>query len=233
MIRRNFALGLSSRDGRYLALRVSRGETKPYRVDWLETLPAEAPGGAPCWKELLKSVKQTSFLIPTDTCTLVQARLPELKPAEIQQALLSMIQKLKNGAPGHWLIDYFRRPASEDAPATPQTVTALCLERPMLASLLDALDEAARPQHALPAAIALDELLRWDLARGEEEPGIWNLVHVGGGERFLVISDTRGPRLLRALPPDLSDGGDGDEYIDRLLTEVERSNFFAQQGDAG
>ncbi len=234
MIRKHGALCLAPEGDRYWATRVSRGEEKPYRVDWLEPAPAEALLGAENWKDIAKHLRQTLLLLPSESCTLIQARIPVMKGPEITQALAGTIQKLKGGVAEHWLIDHHRRSADPDAPAnTVPPVSGLCLELPHLMPILEPLDALeARPGQALPAALALDALLRGEQARDEDGVTVWNLVFVGREERFLVIGDQHGPRLLRNLPQDLSEGGDAGEYADRLITEVERSSFFAQQDDA-
>lgn len=234
MIRKNGALCLAPEGDRYWAARVSRGDEKPYRVDWLEPAPAEALVGAENWRDVARHLKQTLLLLPSESCTLVQARIPVMKAPEITQALSGTIMKLKGGALEHWLIDHHRRPADPDAPATVvPPVSGLCLELPHLMPIIEPLDALdARPAQALPAALALDSLLREEQARDEEGVGNWNLVYVGREERFLVIGDEHGPKLLRNLPQNLSEGGDPSEYAERLITEVDRSTFFAQQDDA-
>jgi len=233
LIRKHSANCLFPQGDAYWTVRVGRGGGDyPYRIEWLDTVPAAAPATATRWKEIVASSQRSLLLLPNDTCTLMQMRMPDLKPAEIRQALTGTIQKLKGGNAENWEIDYLRSQADEDESGEDGLmVTGLCLEIPTLGDYVTVLDDAgARPRAALPAAIALDSLLREDLSRREDGPGIWNLIHIGREERFLVIGDAQGPRLLRNLPQDLSDGGDADEYVGRLLTEIERSNFYAQQG---
>ena len=80
----------------------------------------------------------------------------------------------------------------------------------------------------LPGYLALDGLFR---KIGPESQGLktWNLVFVGGRERFLCVSTDRSQLLTRTLPMDLSEGADTEGYVARLATEVERSGFFARQ----
>lgn len=235
MIRKPCACSLLPTGDVYLAAKVVRGEESPYEVEWLDTLRGDNPAQSSHWRDLCKQPRQTQLLLPSDAVTLLQLRLPELKPDELTQALIGTIVAQKGGAPEHWIIDHQRRPRDPGDGERPAPVAALCLERATLPPLLAPLVALEfRPARALPGAVALHDLLRGEIAEREEQPaGLWNLVHVGREERFLVIGDASGPRLLRKLPQDLSEGGEREEYVDRLFTEVERSSFFARQGDTG
>jgi hypothetical protein len=204
------------------------GDT-PYRVHWLRTMPVEGITASEPWRELQKQLKQTMLVVPSENATLVQASLPPLKSEEIRVGLLGLVLKLKGGEPEAWQLAHDRREGGE---AGRNVHTGLGLELANLAPYLAPFEvTGARPRQALPGALILDQFLRGQLD-GEEEGGAWNLVYVGKEEQQLVIGDAQGPRLMRSLPHDLSQGAEPEEYVERLSTEVERSNFFAQQGEA-
>ncbi len=233
MIRRAEAYCLAAHAEGFLALSLGRGEAGGYRVNWLESLPAGRPGAAPHWRELTRASRRLLLLLPNDSCQLFHARLPEMKPELQRLAVAGMLQKQRGGNPDHWSVAVRRREGSKGADGR-LLVTGLALERPALGKLLQPLAGSdLYPGLGLPQALALDALLRRELRDAEPGSGAWNLVFLGREERFLVIGDAQGPHLVRSLPADLSGGTDRDEYLERLGTEIERSHFFAQQGEQG
>ncbi|MCB9516586.1 MAG: hypothetical protein R3C71_11830 [Candidatus Krumholzibacteriia bacterium] len=215
----------------YWALSLGRGDGNSYRVNWLESMAAGRPGATPHGRELARASRRALLLLPNDSCQLIHARLPEMKPQLLRLAVLGLVRKQRGGSEQQWVVDVMRR-SSGKAAGTRPAVTGLALERPSLVSLLEPLAPLdLRPGQALPQALALDVLLRRELALSDPETGAWNLVFLGREDQYLVIGDTTGPLLVRTLPSDLSGGADRSEYLERLLTEIERSHFFAQQGD--
>lgn len=233
MIRRAEGYCLAPQADGFLALSLGRGEGGGFRVNWLETLPAGRPGSAPHWRELTRANRRLLLLLPNDSCQLLHARLPEMKPELQRLALAGLLQKQRGGALDQWSVDVRRREGARSADGR-SVVTGLALERITLHKLLQPLAGGdLHPGLALPQALALDALLRRELRAADAGSGAWNLVFLGREERYLVIGDAAGPLLVRALPADLSGGTDRAEYIERLGTEIERSHFFAQQGEQG
>lgn len=233
MIRRAEAYCLAPQADDYWALALSHGEGQGYRVNWLESLPAGRPAAAPHWRELCRGGRRLLLLLPNDSCQLLHARLPEMKPELTRVAVAGLLQKQRGGGATQWSVDARRRDGTKGADGR-WTVTGLAFERQVLPKLLAPLAGSdCRPALALPQALALDALLRRELRAADPAPGAWNLVFLGREERFLVIGDAAGPLLVRALPADLSGGADRSEYLERLTTEIERSHFFAQQGEQG
>jgi len=233
VIRRTEAYCLAPHADGFLALSLGRAEPGGYRVNWLEILPAGRPGAAPHWRELTRASRRLLLLLPNDSCQLFHARLPEMKPDLQRLAVAGLLQKQRGGGPEQWSVDVRRREGSKGADGR-WLVTGLALERPALHKLLQPLAGGdLHPGLGLPQALALDALLRRELRAADSGGGAWNLVFLGREERFLVIGDAAGPLLVRALPADLSGGTDRVEYLERLATEIERSHFFAQQGDQG
>ncbi|MBM4117535.1 hypothetical protein FJ251_07270 [bacterium] len=233
MIRRAEAYCLAPQADGYWALALSHGEGQSYRVNWLESLPGGRPATAPHWRELCRGGRRLLLLLPNDSCQLLHARLPEMKPELTRIALAGLLQKQRGGSPEQWSIDARRREAAKSADGR-WAITGLAFERAALPKLLAPLAGSdCRPALALPQALALDTLLRRELRAADPAPGAWNLVYLGREERFLAIGDAVGPLLVRALPADLSGGADRAEYLERLVTEIERSHFFAQQGEQG
>lgn len=97
-----------------------------------------------------------------------------------------------------------------------------------LAALSAASARGVRPDGMIPGFLALDTLFRRYRPDGMPD-GAWNLVYLGKDMRFLCVGDEGGLLFTRPLPEDLSGGAEREEYLERLGTEIERSNFFAQQ----
>ncbi len=229
MASRRHAYGLLFEGDSFLAASVDResGEI-PYRVHWLSSMPVEGITASKPWRELHKQLKQVMLALPSENATLVQADLPSLKGDEIRLGLLGLVNKLKGGSPANWQLSYERR---NDDDSGRSVYTGLALEQASLAPFVAPFDGlGVRPRQALPSMLILDQLLRSQLS-GEDNPSAWNLVYIGKEEQQLVIGDPWGPRLMRSLPHDLSEGSEPEEYVERLSTEIERSNFFAQQGE--
>jgi len=89
---------------------------------------------------------------------------------------------------------------------------------------------AVQPGRMLPGFMVLDQFYR--LAHPEKSHnGGLNLVFLGKHENFLVVSQKHCPILSRALPFDLSEGTEIENYVERLATEIERSGFCVRQGE--
>jgi len=205
-----------------------------YRVEYCELLDPRSLG-ARRQRELSRGGKRQLLLLGNADCTLLQARLPLLAERETRQALLGLAHKYKGAGEGGWIVDTHLRgeaPAAENG-SERQDVSGLFVEQGAMARIQRLLaPQSIRPQKALPGALALEALLRRELHLGDPVTnGAWNLVHLGSEEIFLVVGDARGPLFFRELPRDLSEGADREEYVRRLSTEVERSNFFARQGE--
>jgi hypothetical protein len=233
LIRRTEGYCLSPQADGFLALSLGRGEAGGFRVNWLETLPAGRPGAAPHLRELTRASRRLLLLLPNDSCQLLHARLPEMRPELQRLALAGLLQKQRGGVAEQWSVDVRRRGGAKSSDGR-SVVTGLALERVALQKLLQPLAGGdLHPGLGLPQALAMDAYLRRELQASDPGSGAWNLVFLGRDERFLVIGDAAGPLLVRALPADLSGGTDRAEYLERLGTEIERSHFFAQQGEQG
>jgi hypothetical protein len=80
----------------------------------------------------------------------------------------------------------------------------------------------------LPSFMVLDALFRQS-GPGPDGAEVWSLVYIGRTANFLCVASQDGLLLTRPLPSDLSGGEERGEYIDRLVTEVARSQHFARQ----
>ncbi len=229
MIGKHNAYGLLLDGDAFLSACVGRESGEyPYRVHWLGSLPVDAIQASEHWRELSKQLKHALLVLPSENATLVQAQMSGLKNDEIRAGLHGLVQKAKGGNAEAWHVSHERR----DDGSGQELHTGLGMEFATMAPFVAPFDSLGlRPRQALPGVLILDQFLRQHLDH-EAEPGPWNLIYVGREEQQLVIGDAHGPRILRSLPHDLSDGAEPEEYVERLSTEVERSNFFAQQGDS-
>lgn len=186
-------------------------------------------------REMAHSGKHQILLLPVASTHMLQAELPPLKNRDLRQALLGLIHKYKGMGDGGWVFDFRQRHLAQDSESSGdrKKYTGLFVEHHTIGKLQAALAASSiRPQRAMPSALALEGLLR-DEIQSNEEPldGAWNLVYLGTDEIFLIVGDAVGPLFFRELPQDLSGGADREEYVRRLFTEIERSNFFARQGE--
>ena len=76
----------------YWALSLGRGDGNSYRVNWLESMAAGRPGATPHGRELARASRRALLLLPNDSCQLIHARLPEMKPQLLRLAVLVAVR---------------------------------------------------------------------------------------------------------------------------------------------
>ncbi|MCP4549882.1 MAG: hypothetical protein GY835_25785 [bacterium] len=218
---------------RVVCLKPTSGEFD-FLVEWDDTLSVSSTRQGKRWREMIAQEKRTTLLMASDKASLNQMRLPNLKVKERTNAILGMMRKQRGQNDRNWYIDFCEVIHPDgDVQSDPRKVfTILSTEEEFLNNqLLHLAGSGLRPTRAIPKPLALEALMRKHHPELLEAKGAWNLVYLGESENFLIIGDRSGPILIRSLSEDLSDGADPDEYLQRLATEVERSNFFARQGE--
>jgi len=215
------------------AVKLSLGGESPYELEWVEVFGGAGAAPAQRLKELGGQGSQVIQLLVDDEVSLLISALPRLKREQTMIALRGLVRQQKDGAQDDWVVDYQDLPDPD--PAGPQRdrgdVSALFVKKVVLEQYYQlARDLGIRPKGLLPGYMALEQLYRRHHSESASA-GAWNLVHLGQTEPFLCVADEHGMLLTRSLPEDLSGGVERDEYFDRLVAEIERSNFFAQQAE--
>ncbi|MFH1842646.1 MAG: hypothetical protein ABIF77_05520 [bacterium] len=227
------AFSLTLSDEQTQIVKLVPGEGSPYRIEWIETMPAGEPLSARCQREMSRRGSRLFQVIPGGDVYLLITKLPRMKRKQTLSALGGVAVREKGQQPADWVIDYNDLP---ERPGPGGTVVGKDLAMAFTErKTVDRLYQAAVvrglfPDGFVPGYLALDALFRRHLpetARG----GAWNLVHLGFRERVLIVGDENGPLFSRPLPEDLSGGTETEEYLNRLQTEIERSNYFAQQAE--
>ncbi|MCP4571190.1 MAG: hypothetical protein GY838_02450 [bacterium] len=200
------------------------GEETPYRI---ETAPVAAPDLAP----LADPHHRTVLDLPDEQVHLMIASLPPLKGRALDTAIQGMVVRQQGGQPGQWITRSTPLPRSQGPGRGGQEHAVVFAPLDLVSErFTSATDLGCRAVGLLPDYLALDELYRRH-GVAEDAQGPWNLVHIGPEQRFLCVGDEHGLLFSRPLPDDLSGGAHRDEFLERLVTEIERSSFFAQQAE--
>ncbi len=225
------AYSIAFRNDKPMAAKLSTDGKGSTKVHWLaeDTLVEQH------LSELAKGGKHCALVLSPDEANLVQTRLPALKGKELEAAINGIALRQKGAGEAGWARSFMLRKVDKpsDGPLGQLAYTLLLADQAKLDLLRDACDKQdVNPRVVVPSPIALEAMLRAEhIQKPEGEWQSWSLVYLGEEDMFLVIGDMAGPLLYRGLPADLSDGEDKEEYIKRLVMEIERSSFFAKQSD--
>lgn len=222
---------LSVDDGTLRVTGVAPAADTPYRIETVAGFAAPGADAAVDARLLAEPRLRVVQQLPDDQVHLMTAVMPALKSRALAAAVQGVVARQQGGRPGDWIARAMPLPAAGGrTKGTADYVvvyTPLDLAREKFA---DAQALGCRPLGQLPDYLALDELYRRH-GLGDDEAGPWNLVHLGDEGRFLCVGDEHGLLFSRPLPEDLSGGAAREEYLERLVTEIERSTFFAQQAE--
>jgi hypothetical protein len=212
-------------------VRIATSDERPYRI---VSLTVGESGAAPDARELAGAAGRVCLVLDGDDAQHIVVPLPPMAAKLLPTALRGVIVREKGGVASDWIADAVALPERDaqrhGTRRDYSTVFArVDLVRQHLgrAHALGVKPTLARPNYAL-----LDELYRKHRPADPNLQG-WNVVHVGRAARFVCVGEPGGLLFSRPLPEDLSRGTEAEEYINRLATEVERSNFFAHQAERG
>ncbi len=230
---KRFAYSLFVENGQPCLAKLRRGGQRPFRVEWIRSLGGESginvrPQTGLSWRR--ESVCQ---LLPNSEVQMLVTSLPPLNARQIRTALLGNLLREKGGRVSDWVLDFQILPPRQLAGPRRdrRDVSVLFVKRQLVEEHCDgARGLGLAPTALLPGYLAFDLLYRRQRADAGEGLA-WSLVHLGHDERFLCVGDEGGLLFARPLPEDLSGGQEREEYVDRLATEIERTNYFAQQAE--
>jgi len=218
-------------DDRNLALAVQQTADERWRVtNWQET-PAHRGFAGDLARDLGRRGSQTAAILggPEVTCTVTQ--LPLLRRRELTRAVTGWVARKEGGTPADWQVAWQPLAPRDRAVAEQQDVfLAYASQQAITEAVARGAAVGVRPGVMLPPQLVLDQFFRL-AGPGREDLRVWNLVFVGDRFSFLCVANRASLLLSRPLPRDLSAGADPEEYLDRLVTEVERSVFFARQSE--
>jgi len=204
------------------AVRVEAAGSDRWRLQ--DTL--EAPWPDSFTRRIARDGGQAAWLLPEDMVTSSQTPLPRLKRRELLRAVTGWVARQEGGAPDDWSVSWHTHALASGNNEAQQVAMAY-------AKTADIAEEAAAAEAAglapgvmLPPSLLIDQFFRVSAAECRSQ-SVWNLVFVGGAGNVLVVASQEGLLLTRPLPGHVA--GDEDEYLDRLVTEVDRSVFFARQ----
>lgn len=222
---------LSTDGERRQVVGIVAAEETPYRIE----VAAGCEGVAATDAELAVLAEPRRRVVqglPGDEVHLMVANLPPLRGRALDTAVQGMVVRQQGGRPGDWIARSTPLPSVAGPGRTGQDHAVVFADLDLVReNFTAAVELGCRPLGLLPDYLALDELYRRHGAGEDEETGAWNLVHLGREQRFLCVGDEHGLLFSRPLPEDLSGGAARDEFLERLVTEIERSSFFAQQAE--
>ncbi|MCP4292671.1 MAG: hypothetical protein GY780_12655 [bacterium] len=218
-----------SGDG-FCAMTVSRQEKYRWRIEQLEQNKAEEGPSASLAKILDKNSDSLTMVVDGSEVTTSLVTLPKLKKKQMGLAAVGWVARTEATPADQWAVNWSERPRLEGAPGNEQSDVFLLYAQRSFVEQQQALPLkwGVSPNRMVPDFLALENMFR-RYGPGHDELEAWNVVFVDGNNHFLCISTPSGLIMTRPLPEDLSNGADGDEYLARLATEVDRSIFFARQ----
>lgn len=189
----------------------------------------------PAWlRDLKRAGDQVGWLLSEDDVTCAMTPLPRLRRRELSRACSGWVARKEGGQPADWIVSW-RQLAAGRTPDGRQNVYLAYAPREVISRHLNnAASLQIRPGLLLPPSLVLDQLFR-RAGPDRESLKLWNLVFIGERTSIICVADRECLLLSRTLPRDLEAAIDDGEYLDRLVTEVDRSVFFARQteGAAG
>lgn len=216
-----------------LAVKIRTGDKSTYHVEWVIPFAEGGPALPHQLRELARPRRRVVQHLANDHVSLMTASMPNLKSKLMKTALKGVVVKEKGGQRDDWIIDYKALPQRRrvDTARGQYSVSTVFVKQSYVE------DQFARahavgcgPNGMLPGYLALEDLFRRHGPESETD-GAWNVIFLGHKEQFLCVGDENSLLFSRPLPEDLSGGEERDEYINRLATEIDRSNFFAQQAE--
>ena len=216
-----------------LAVRIATADgATPYRVVW-SALTAEGHRATPDLQRAFGgSSGVVTQIVPNGDVSYSILPLPPLKAHQQEMALRGLLAREQGGVPGEWLLDATALQSEGRGPRNTRQdfCTAFARDAVVRRHLHRAHALGARPEVLTAGYLALDALYRRHRPDPSDEEA-WNLVCLDPQSCFLCVGDGKGLLFQRDLPRDLSEGAELPEYLERLTTEIERSNFFAQQAE--
>jgi hypothetical protein len=215
-------------DTRTLAAAVTATAPQRWRLThWQDLAPGARPTGAVA-RELGRHGDRLAALVPATDVDCTVTTLPRLTGRELARAATGWVARKEGGTPEDWRVCWQALPAERPDASTQDVFLAYAPRPSVQAVQARAHAVGARPGIMLPPSLVLDQFFR---LAGPDREGlrVWNLVFLGQEQSFLCVASERCLLLSRPLPRGATAGADKAEHLDRLVTEVERSVFFARQ----
>jgi hypothetical protein len=201
-----------------------------WRVD---ELSRSVPGGKPSrdlQNALGKATTPVTWLLADNETGMSHLTMPKLRKKALQKAFGGGLARDHGGSPDDWYLAY-KTLSQVSGPGAPgnQPYVLYHTEKALANEIVsEARNWGANIERMLPSHLALDLFYRTH-GPGRDEQSVWNLVFVGEKQQFLCVATSDAQLVIRNLPANLSTDQDGQEYLSRLVTEIERSAFFARQ----
>ncbi len=227
-----YCLSLDGDDS--FVLKVGSGDGKPYKLEWARRFPAVPENLDRQTSEIAKSRSSVVQLLPGQDVSLMTVMLPGMSSKMLSASLRGIMANEKGGSSDDWIVDFKSGPGRSAVKGgeSRSRVTAVFAGKELVAGHWNGARElGCEPEAILPGYLALEQLLRRNNPEIIEGGG-WILVYLGKKERFLCVGDEEELLLSRILPEDLSGGVEEEEYLGKLVVEIERSNFFAKQAES-
>lgn len=219
-------------DGGRVIAAVRREGRGRWHVDHCARVAAGEAPPAVLARALSRESRQVAWLLDDIEARSGLISLPVLKGKALERAVQGVVARGENVAPESLVVTFRAAPAQQSHGGERERrldVFHLQAARSVIdEQVAQAAQWSVRPGVMLPAHLAMDLLYRRHGPEHDQHTA-WNLVYVGQEASFLCISTREHVLLTRRLPQDLSQGADPDEYLGRLVTEIERSMFFARQ----
>jgi hypothetical protein len=219
--------GLSRRGDEQRIVAVETAGSHGWRLAASHERAGDRAWPADLMRDLGRAGKRTAWILPEEDITCSQTAMPRLKSGELVRAIHGWVARQEGGAPEDWTVSW-RTFSLQGARSEVQQVAMVYGHTADIdGHAAAAAGMGAEPGLMLPPSLVLDQFFRAAVPE-TASLNVWNIVFVGGRTNVLCVASQDGLLLTRPLPGNLS-GGDRDEYVERLATEVDRSVFFARQ----
>jgi hypothetical protein len=221
---------IQDRDEGLLITGLSRTAPDQWRVkEWLD-LPAEETPSRGLSRDMGEESLHVTWRLDNHDVQLNTATLPDLKRKEMDRAVAGWIAREEKGAPEQFASAWkMLEGAPDEQEGETRNLVLMYAQNDVVQPRLErAAGWDVKPGRMLPSFMVLDSFFRLAGPRTDEFK-VWNLVFLGKTANFLCVAIDECVVMTRPLLGDLSGGSDPDEYVERLTTEVTRSQFFARQ----
>ncbi len=191
----------------------------------VELLPDDAAGSHP-W-----AGQDVVVAVPAEQVRTSLAQLPGLKGKQLAQVVRGWVAREEGGRPEEWVVGShplaeFTTPEGEKR----RDMFLLYARRDDVARWLAPLAGADPDRVRIVAEdLALEQLYR-STRDDRDDPGTWNLVHVGRERTYLCVAGPDGPLLTRQLPGCREDDAEeSEDQVRRLVTEIDRTAAYVRQ----
>ncbi|PID79491.1 hypothetical protein CSB20_10120 [bacterium DOLZORAL124_64_63] len=227
-MRKKTAYGIQTRGDRYTAVGLVPEDDGRWRITTRETGTHAAGPGLDLRRAIGSKGTPLGLVLNRKTVRNALTSFPRLKRKELDKAVHGWVAREEGTPVADWQVAWTELQRPEPDPENTDVFLLYCPKWELQAFQQRIAGWGGQISRIIPEFTVLDQMYR-QYGSGRHDLQGWNLVYVTAQEQFLCVANHEGMILTRELPADLNEGGNRQEHIERLATEVDRSLFFARQ----